>query len=70
MTDNHDPNFAVGTPSSSGGNAEAASAEGTELTREQFLQSYEAGTIEDDNGLGPEAQAEAGYRPESTPDRA
>ncbi|MBV6714990.1 hypothetical protein [Paenibacillus chitinolyticus] len=70
MTDNHDPNFVLGAPSSSGGNAEAASAEGTELTREQFLQSYEAGTIEDDDGLGEEAQAEAGYRPESSPDRA
>ncbi|MEC0246712.1 hypothetical protein P4H65_13035 [Paenibacillus chitinolyticus] len=68
MTDNHDPNLVVGAPSSSLDSEEASSAQGTELTREQFLQSYEAGTIDDDHGLGEEA--EPGYRPESAPDRA
>ncbi|MFD7524769.1 hypothetical protein ACFVVQ_02940 [Paenibacillus chitinolyticus] len=70
MTDNHDPNFVLGAPHSSLDSAEASTAHGTELTREQFLQSYEAGTIEDDGGLGEETQAEAGYRPESSSDRA
>ena len=68
MTENHDPNFVLGAPQSSEDAAEASSSQGTELTREQFLKSYTAGTIDDDHGLGEEA--EAGYRPESSSDRA
>ncbi|MFS0838210.1 hypothetical protein [Paenibacillus sp. 1P03SA] len=68
MTENHDPNFVLGAPQSSKEAAEVTSSQGTELTREQFLKSYTAGTIDDDHGFGEES--EAGYRPESTPDRA